>query len=100
MTKQSNLLPVKVTHGLQWSGSIQAVSLPTLHRLPLTLLSGCTEMIFHGDGAKIDKLNVILCQKASFPETFDISDSHKVDLDIADAIVGLCTTAMHIASDI
>jgi hypothetical protein len=28
--------------------------------------------IFHGDGSKIDALNEILCQKAGFPECFDI----------------------------
>jgi len=59
--------------------------------------------IFHGDGSKIDKLNEILCQNASFPKTFDISVqtySRKVDLDIANAICGLGATAMHITSDI
>ncbi|ROT40422.1 adenylosuccinate lyase [Sodiomyces alkalinus F11] len=59
--------------------------------------------IFQGDGAKIDKLNELLCQKAGFPKTYDISVqtySRKVDLDIANAICGLGTTAMHITSDI
>lgn len=59
--------------------------------------------IFHGDGAKIDKLNELLCQKAGFPKTYDISVqtySRKVDLDIANAICGLGATAMHITTDI
>lgn len=59
--------------------------------------------IWHGDGSKIDKLNEILCQKAGFPKTYDISTqtySRKVDLDIANAICGLGATAMHIAGDI
>ncbi|KAK0715960.1 adenylosuccinate lyase [Lasiosphaeris hirsuta] len=59
--------------------------------------------IFHGDGAKIDKLNEILCQKAGFPKVYDISVqtySRKVDLDIANAICGLGSTAMHITTDI
>ncbi|KAL2753547.1 hypothetical protein ACRALDRAFT_1051925 [Sodiomyces alcalophilus JCM 7366] len=59
--------------------------------------------IFQGDGAKIDKLNELLCQKAGFPKTYDISVqtySRKVDLDIANAICGLGATAMHITTDI
>ncbi|KZL86800.1 adenylosuccinate lyase, partial [Colletotrichum incanum] len=59
--------------------------------------------IFQGDGAKIDKLNELLCQKAGFPKTYDISVqtySRKVDLDIANAVCGLGATAMHITNDI
>ncbi|KAJ5054906.1 uncharacterized protein L3040_001168 [Drepanopeziza brunnea f. sp. 'multigermtubi'] len=59
--------------------------------------------IFHGDGAKIDKLNEILCAKAGFPRQYDISVqtySRKVDLDISNAICGLGSTAMHITNDI
>ncbi|OLN93987.1 Adenylosuccinate lyase [Colletotrichum chlorophyti] len=59
--------------------------------------------IFQGDGAKIDKLNELLCEKAGFPKTYDISVqtySRKVDLDIANAICGLGATAMHITNDI
>lgn len=29
--------------------------------------------IFNGDGAKIDKLNEILCDKAGFPKCYSIS---------------------------
>ncbi|KAH8821278.1 adenylosuccinate lyase [Xylogone sp. PMI_703] len=59
--------------------------------------------VFQGDGSKIDKLNDLLCQKAGFPQTYDISVqtySRKVDLDIANAICGLGSTAMHITNDI
>lgn len=59
--------------------------------------------IFHGDGSKIDRLNEILCEKAGFPKNYDISVqtySRKVDLDIANAICGLGSTAMHITNDI
>ncbi|GKT53291.1 adenylosuccinate lyase [Colletotrichum tofieldiae] len=59
--------------------------------------------IFQGDGAKVDKLNELLCQKAGFPKTYDISVqtySRKVDLDIANAVCGLGATAMHITNDI
>lgn len=61
------------------------------------------EEIFHGDGEKIDKLNEILCEKAGFPKTYEISTqtySRKVDLDIANAICGLGATAMKITTDI
>lgn len=59
--------------------------------------------IFHGDTKKIDKLNELLCEKAGFPRTFDISVqtySRKVDLDIANAVCGIASTAMHITNDI
>ncbi|TDZ23518.1 Adenylosuccinate lyase [Colletotrichum orbiculare MAFF 240422] len=59
--------------------------------------------IFQGDGSKIDRLNELLCEKAGFPSTYDISVqtySRKVDLDIANAICGLGATAMHITTDI
>ncbi|KAK1501684.1 adenylosuccinate lyase [Colletotrichum costaricense] len=59
--------------------------------------------IFQGDGAKIDKLNDLLCEKAGFPKTYDISTqtyTRKTDLDVSNAICGLGATAMHITNDI
>ena len=59
--------------------------------------------VLDGDGEKIDRLNEILCQKAGFPQTYEISVqtySRKVDLDIANAICGLGSTAIHITNDI
>jgi adenylosuccinate lyase len=59
--------------------------------------------IFHGDTAKIDKMNELLCEKAGFPKCYDISVqtySRKVDLDISNAVAGLGATAIHIGSDI
>ncbi|OIW29455.1 adenylosuccinate lyase [Coniochaeta ligniaria NRRL 30616] len=60
--------------------------------------------LFHNDGAKIDKMNELLCKKAGFPNgTYDISVqtySRKVDLDISNAVAGLGATAIHICSDI
>ncbi|OAA56251.1 L-Aspartase-like protein [Niveomyces insectorum RCEF 264] len=59
--------------------------------------------VFHGDGDKIDRLNEILCRKAGFPKTYDISVqtySRKVDLDIANAVCGLGASAIHITGDI
>ncbi|KAF9874070.1 adenylosuccinate lyase [Colletotrichum karsti] len=59
--------------------------------------------IYQGDGSAIDKLNDLLCQKAGFPSTYDISVqtySRKVDLDIANAICGLGATAIHMTSDL
>ncbi|KAK1691403.1 adenylosuccinate lyase [Colletotrichum godetiae] len=59
--------------------------------------------IFQGDGGKIDKLNDLLCEKAGFPKTYDISTqtyTRKTDLDVSNAICGLGATAMHITNDI
>ncbi|PHH59459.1 hypothetical protein CDD81_3189 [Ophiocordyceps australis] len=59
--------------------------------------------IVNGAQSKIDDINEILCHKAGFPGTYDISVqtySRKVDLDIANAICGLGATAMHITNDI
>lgn len=55
--------------------------------------------IFHGDTAKIDKLNEILCQKAGFKSCYDISTqtySRKVDLRIANVLSAFASTAIHI----
>lgn len=59
--------------------------------------------IFHGDGAKIDKLNEILCEKAGFPSCYSISTqtyTRKVDLTVADAVCAFGSTVQKIASDI
>ena len=59
--------------------------------------------IFHGDGAKIDKLNEILCQKAGFPNCYAISTqtySRKVDLRVINALSALGATAIRITTDI
>ncbi|KAI9730649.1 MAG: adenylosuccinase ade13 [Claussenomyces sp. TS43310] len=59
--------------------------------------------IFHGDGAKIDKLNEILCEKAGFPSCYPISTqtySRKVDLRIANALSSFGATVQKITSDI
>lgn len=54
--------------------------------------------IFNGDGAKIDQLNKILCEKSGFPSCYDISTqtyTRKVDLRIANAICGLGATVSY-----
>lgn len=59
--------------------------------------------LFQGDGAKIDKLNELICEKAGFPTCYSISTqtySRKVDLCIANAVTAFGTTAQRIASDI
>lgn len=59
--------------------------------------------IFHGDTAKIDRLNEILCAKAGFPACYDISTqtySRKVDLTVASALAGFGATAIRVATDI
>ncbi|KAK2729128.1 adenylosuccinate lyase [Colletotrichum kahawae] len=60
--------------------------------------------VYHGDGAKIDRLNERLCELAGFETgVYDISVqtySRKVDLDVSNAIAGLGATAMHITNDL
>lgn len=59
--------------------------------------------IFHGDGAKIDKLNEILCEKVGFPSCYAISTqtySRKVDLRIANALSSFGATVQKISSDV
>ncbi|KAL5328289.1 hypothetical protein ACEPPN_001787 [Leptodophora sp. 'Broadleaf-Isolate-01'] len=61
------------------------------------------DLIFHGDGAKIDKLNEILCEKAGFPSCYAISTqtySRKVDLRVINALSALGATAIRITTDI
>ena len=57
--------------------------------------------IFHGNTAKIDRLNEMLCEKAGFPACYDISTqtySRKVDLRIANALSSFGASAIHIAT--
>lgn len=59
--------------------------------------------IFHGDGAKIDRLNEMLCEKAGFPSTYAVSTqtyTRKVDLNVSQALAGLGASAQRIATDI
>jgi adenylosuccinate lyase len=59
--------------------------------------------IFHGDGAKIDKLNEILCEKAGFDKAYSISTqtyTRKVDLRVMNALSAFGATVMRITSDI
>ncbi|KAK3196013.1 hypothetical protein K4F52_000881 [Lecanicillium sp. MT-2017a] len=59
--------------------------------------------IFHGDHAKCDKLNELLCEKFGFPSCYDISTqtyTRKVDLIVANAVCGLAASAHKICSDI
>ena len=59
--------------------------------------------IFQGDGAKIDKLNEIICEKAGFPSCYPISTqtySRKVDLRVANAMSSLGATVQRITGDI
>ena len=59
--------------------------------------------IFDNDGAKIDELNKILCEKFGFPACYSISTqtySRKVDLRIANALSAYGATVQRIASDI
>ena len=59
--------------------------------------------IFHGDGAKIDRLNELLCEKRGFPTCYAISTqtySRKVDLRIANALSSFGATVQKIASDV
>ncbi|KAI2620079.1 adenylosuccinate lyase [Hypoxylon sp. NC1633] len=59
--------------------------------------------LFDGDEAKVDQLNVLLCEKAGFPGCYHISTqtyTRKVDLRVANAIAGLGATAQRITSDI
>ncbi|KAL7626039.1 hypothetical protein AAE478_002809 [Parahypoxylon ruwenzoriense] len=56
-----------------------------------------------GDSSKCDKLNELLCQKAGFPDCYDVSTqtyTRKVDLIVGSAIAGLGATAQKIAGDI
>lgn len=58
--------------------------------------------IFHGDGAKIDKLNEML-EKAGFPKCYSISTqtyTRKVDLRVANALSAFGATVQKIAGDI
>ncbi|KAI1387392.1 adenylosuccinate lyase [Hypoxylon trugodes] len=58
--------------------------------------------LFHGDEAKIDQLNVLLCEKAGFPGCYPISTqtyTRKVDLRVANAVASLGATAQRITSD-
>ena len=57
--------------------------------------------IFHGDTAKIDELNKILCEKAGFEACYDISTqtyTRKVDLRIANALSAFGASAIRIAT--
>lgn len=57
--------------------------------------------IFHGETAKIDQLNDILCRKAGFTACYDISTqtySRKVDLRVANALAGFGASAIRIAT--
>lgn len=59
--------------------------------------------IFHGDGAKIDRLNEILCEKAGFPSCYAISTqtyTRKVDLRVANAMSAFGATVQRITGDI
>ncbi|KAI0113287.1 adenylosuccinate lyase [Daldinia grandis] len=59
--------------------------------------------LFNGDEAKVDRLNILLCEKAGFPNCYSISTqtyTRKVDLRISNAIAGLGATAQRITSDI
>lgn len=59
--------------------------------------------IFQGDGAKIDRLNELLCEKAGFARCYPISTqtySRKVDLAIANAVCSFGDTVQRITSDI
>lgn len=59
--------------------------------------------IFHGDGAKIDRLNEMLCEKAGFPSTYAVSTqtyTRKVDLNVSQALAGLGASAQRITTDI
>lgn len=59
--------------------------------------------IFNGDGAKIDQLNDILCQKAGFPSCYAISTqtyTRKVDLRVANAMAAFGATVQRITGDI
>jgi adenylosuccinate lyase len=59
--------------------------------------------IFKGDGAKVDKLNEILCQKAGLPKCYSISTqtyTRKVDLRVANALSAFGATVQNIGSDI
>lgn len=57
--------------------------------------------IFQGDTSKIDRLNELLCEKAGFPATYEISTqtySRKVDLRVANALSSFGATAMRICT--
>ncbi|KAG0647386.1 Adenylosuccinate lyase [Hyphodiscus hymeniophilus] len=59
--------------------------------------------IFHGDTAKIDKLNKILCDKAGFPSCYTISTqtySRKVDLRVVNVLSAFGATVQRITGDI
>jgi adenylosuccinate lyase len=59
--------------------------------------------IFHGDGAKCDALNKILCEKAGFPACYSISTqtyTRKVDLRVANALSAFGATVQRITGDI
>ncbi|KAL3427650.1 adenylosuccinate lyase [Phlyctema vagabunda] len=59
--------------------------------------------LFNGDGAKIDQLNAMLCQKAGFSDVYEISTqtySRKVDLRIANALSGFGATVQKITTDL
>jgi len=68
----------------------------------LTTIASFME-IFHGDGAKIDKLNEMLCEKAGFDKAYSISTqtyTRKVDLRVMNALSAFGATVIRIASDI
>ena len=59
--------------------------------------------IFHNDGAKIDRLNEILCEKSGFGKCYSISTqtyTRKVDLRVANALSAVGATVQKIGSDI
>lgn len=59
--------------------------------------------MFNGDGAKVDKLNEILCEKAGFAKCYSISTqtyTRKVDLRVANVLSAFGATVQKIAGDI
>lgn len=59
--------------------------------------------IFHNDGHKIDKLNDILCAKASFPSCYTISTqtyTRLVDLRVGNALSEFGAVVQRITGDI
>ncbi|KAH8712374.1 Adenylosuccinate lyase [Beauveria bassiana] len=59
--------------------------------------------VFHGDSAKCDELNELLCKKFGFSSCYDVSTqtyTRKVDLLVANAVAGLGSSAQKITGDI
>ncbi|KAM3520915.1 hypothetical protein NHJ13051_006572 [Beauveria bassiana] len=59
--------------------------------------------VFHGNSAKCDELNELLCQKFGFSSCYDVSTqtyTRKVDLLVANAVAGLGSSAQKITGDI